>query len=280
MLRKSQLMQYILFLAILLVLNGCYGGVTITKAPVLSEKKLTFKVPKNEDILYLDSYTKGLRYSNTLRQFSSFIGSRILNVVGIEINSIPAQRLMIVTNHNGEYYIETGNRYTSFIRYYVDVQTEEKDNYFVVTFRIKEKEIGEGRSPIGVSYEMPFFSEDYLFSFLSKPTVEFKAEFDSPYNTESVYANFQRQLKTKTYKSGYKDPMTEKIFMNSFILPLDKNRWDSNAELFVEVYPYRNGTKTLITIHLPVKEVRTSENIDLGEIIKDVKKKIEEIIKS
>lgn len=276
--RRALQLLSVLATFIVLILSGCYAGVTVSKAPVLEDLQRTFLIPKNENISGHNYFLKGLTYNGTLRKYYPFATSTILNVHGIEIEQRPSENLIVITYHNGKYYPGTGtikgNMYTSYIRYYIDVRTEEKENNFVLTYKLKDKEIGEGRSPIGRAYKMPSFSEYELFSFLSKPTIKFKTEIDSPYNPESTYGNFRRLLERKGYKEGYKDPVTGKIFTESFIMP------KMNTELFVEVYPYRNGSKAVITVHHPIKEDHKSKYIDLGGIITDIKKRTEEIVRS
>ncbi len=269
---------YIFFSFILiLALSGCFAGVTVSKAPLLTEKNIQFLIPKNENIIGQNTFLKGLTYKNTLIQYYPLAGTSIQKVKGIEVEQRPNEKLLVITNHNGEYYPGTGSMpgsmYTSYIRYYIDVQLEERENFFVLTFRPKEKEIGEGRSPIGRAYEMPYFDESKLYTFLKTPVIKFTSEFDSPYNPESTYANFKRLLKIS--KKGYKDDVTGKIYTESFIIP------KLEAELFVEVYPYRNGTKAVVTFHLPIKEDRSDNYIiDLGKLITETKRMTEEIVKN
>jgi hypothetical protein len=72
-------------------------------------------------------------------------------------------------------------------------------------------------------------------------------EFISKYNTDSIYGNFQRLLKFQNKQST--DPSTGKIIKSYFTI-----EGESRADIYPSIYPYQNGSKTVVTAIIYSKE--------------------------
>lgn len=124
-------------------------------------------------------------------------------------------------------------------------------------------------------FAVPNFSDEDLFEWITNHPVYFSVEIDSDYPPESIYANFERLAKREAFTPGSKDAVTGKIFKNRYSI---KNR-DSTVYFSVETFPYRNGSKAVLTaVTTPSK---TGEyTYDLGVHIEESKAALLKIVKS
>jgi hypothetical protein len=161
----------------------------------------------------------------------------------------------------------------SGVRYAIGFDvTESSAGYSVVFKPTTRSTYQEGL--IG-KFPVPNFSETDLRSYLTSLQLVYRFEVDSPYNTESVTANFMRRAKPRTDRQGWADPVTGKIYSTYFI-----SRLRGKDLLYtVQVFPYRNGSKAVINAIVP--GVETSANtVDFGVLIKDARTMLEDIVKS
>lgn len=126
-----------------------------------------------------------------------------------------------------------------------------------------------------ISFPVPYFSEDNLISYIVSHHVGYSIEINSQFNTESIFANFERLATKEPYEQGEKDPVTGKIFKNRYSI-----KYKETKVLFsLETFPYRNGSKAVIYVSIPGRY--TSENtIDFNIIINEIKTQLESIVNS
>jgi len=107
-------------------------------------------------------------------------------------------------------------------------------------------------------------------------TLPWVFEVDSPYSPESVYANFQRLSRLEAYSGGAKkDPVSGKIYSERFWLTTSAG----DIQLHIETYPYREGTKAVITAK--VKPIISKDGtVDFESSVKELEEKLESIVKS
>jgi len=121
-------------------------------------------------------------------------------------------------------------------------------------------------------FPIPKFNTENILSAVV-PYIKYTFGINSKFNTESVYSNFERILKYKKLSRPYKDPVTGKIFNREFYIT---NR-GKQINFFVEVIPYRNGSKSVFYIKLP--SCTTSNNtVDFSLLMKEVNFKLKKIV--
>lgn len=273
--RKGLILLFILFV------SGCIAvqQEVIKQEQFYGDGKLTYIIPKDKGIDNT-GFLKGLYLKRTKKNYGRSPGTSISRVAGIDIEYDHSQNMILCTEYIGEIFHATrkgkkDNEYSSYVRYQVQVDFEEREDSYIVTLIPISKEVVRGCSPSCIThYDIPGFTEEKLIEFLSNATVRFNVEIDSQYDTESTYANFQRLLKEETFRQPYKDELTGKIYKSAFYLPKDEKQ----AKLFVEVFPYRNGSKAVINAEMPVSVDPVTRVSDVGNDISDVKAELERIV--
>lgn len=140
----------------------------------------------------------------------------------------------------------------SGIIYAVEKKVTSQGDNTIVTFTPKaQKTYQEG---VILPFPLPKLN---IESYLSQATLDYKFELDSPYQVDSIKANFDRLIPTS---GGYRLSVG-----------------GTECDITLEVHPYRNGTKAIIysTIHT----TKSHNNvIDLVQIIAELKKQIQQIM--
>ncbi|MGD0885209.1 MAG: hypothetical protein ABSA46_10130 [Thermodesulfovibrionales bacterium] len=252
-------------------ITACGGVSNVATAPV-QKTQYTYVVPK---AVAKNALLKGLFFEDTRTRTLQPYTTKIDNVRGITTALDSANNRIFVTAVNGVYYRETRMEFLSSIRYVVDVSVEETPDTFIVTLSPVNKEITESRSSLGLPVALP--DERQLVPYLSNPTFPlyaFRFEKDSPYNTDSIWGNFKRMLKSET-KQTHVDPETKKVYSSSYVLRYH----NKNVMVYVDVYPYHNGSKAVVKVDLPVM-IQNHEVEDITSQIEDIRNQIEKIIES
>jgi len=161
----------------------------------------------------------------------------------------------------------------SGVRYSVGFNIEESGAGYSVVLKPETRSTYQ-QGLIG-KFPVPTFFDSDLRTYLTSLQLVYRFEVDSPYNSESVTANFMRRAKPRTDRQGWADPVTGKIYSTSFT-----SRLRGKDLLYtVQVYPYRNGSKAVI--NAIVQGVETSpDTVDFGVLIKDARAMLEDIAKS
>lgn len=104
-----------------------------------------------------------------------------------------------------------------------------------------------------------------------------KIEVDSTYSVEPLYGNFKRLL--KSVEDG--KTVTGKIIENTFYIDLNINHSQFSVPSFVEVYPYRNGSKAVVSLS-NLKLYAMNENgvyrFNVSQVLKELKDKITKVV--
>lgn len=100
---------------------------------------------------------------------------------------------------------------------------------------------------------------------------ELKGEVNSQFNDMSIYANFERILgRYESEKTKINDAKLEHIFSLKYL--------DMALPLYVEVYPYRNGSKAVYKVGIVYKmDAKGGMSINTADL-EGIKKKIEQIV--
>ncbi len=124
-------------------------------------------------------------------------------------------------------------------------------------------------------FSVPKFNDNDLRGLLSSPQIAYKFEVNSPYNAESITANFMRSAKFVNLPRDWIEPVTGKIFNRYFISQLR----GKDMMYIAQIYPYRNGSKAVITA--VITGVETSPGtVDFGVLIKEARQLLQGIAKS
>lgn len=142
---------------------------------------------------------------------------------------------------------------------------------------IKYKPLGSRTYKQGfiLPFDVPNFTEKDLSNLFANNTINYVLELDSPYNVESVYANFKRLANEVPFERGLKDPITGKIFKNRFTL----SSGNQMITFSLEVYPYRNGSKAVIYLSVP-GYFTSDSTVDFNKVLSELKSKFESIVNS
>jgi hypothetical protein len=144
------------------------------------------------------------------------------------------------------------------------------DGAYSVTYTPLER--GTYQQGLIGKFPVPSFGDKDLESYLRTGGLPYKFEIDSPYNTDSVFANFERLANARHYHEGATDPVTGKIFKKRYHIPYAASRvWFS-----LEVYPYRNGSKAVVYAIMPASETAPGE-VNYSVIIADIRHVLEKI---
>lgn len=161
----------------------------------------------------------------------------------------------------------------SAVVYRVGVNTEKSTNAYKVELKpLSHRTYKEGL--IG-QFALPSFTESDLTAFLLTPMLHYRIEVDSPFNSESTFANLKRLLKSRPFARGERDPVTNKIFTQQFVLPYR----GKEVLLTAEAFPYRNGSKVVMNLRLPAA-LTSPDTVDYNVILDEVTLKLREVVAS
>jgi len=189
------------------------------------------------------------------------------------------------------------------ISYNIQHSIEEIENGVAVKFRpVSYKQHAQKSAYVGgielsdVEYT---FTVNDIFSAIISQSVSLKIEIDSPYKTESVYANFRRLAKER--KRDAKAPISElegNFYLVSEFISKTFVRRDPDKIVFrdpdgkviviseglsfhVKVLPYQDGSKAIVSIKIPsVFTLEDGNTLDFRPIINEIKSQLESIAKS
>jgi hypothetical protein len=116
-------------------------------------------------------------------------------------------------------------------------------------------------------YDVPVFTERDLNEVLQAVPFSHKFEVTSPYSAEATFANFDRLTKGAG-RGGNRS--TKQLFSVPFA--------GNDVPVFVEVYPYREGSKAVISAELKGTETAPGV-VDIAEVRNRFEREIESIIR-
>lgn len=144
---------------------------------------------------------------------------------------------------------------------------------YIVEFKPQSR--SEYQQGLFLKKPVPNFTESSLRNYLKSFTLWYKFEIDTQYGSDAIMANFIRMAAVKNKTTGFSDPITGKIYKQYFQI----NYAGVSANYTVQVFPYRNGSKAVINMELPV--VETSENtVEFEKIINDLRQQLTAIAQS
>ncbi len=168
------------------------------------------------------------------------------------------------------YTLGTGARWASYTRYNLSVSMEERGDEYLITL-LPTSIDRKGDKSLTVNLGVPPFTTEELYTLLSKPHVVFKFEINSEYDEKATLANFRRLLGEpgKAWWSG-----KPSFHLKSASHP---------AEIAVELWPYRTGSKVVVEVDVELSPTATEpgvRTINVQPFMDEVKKEVEAVIKS
>lgn len=234
-----------------------------SKAPEVSAtpvngKTITYKVPDSDNVIGGRGFVKDVSFPSMSRFGGGAHYERLYFQDKTSSSFVVHRRVDNGTAGSG-------------IKYTVEYEVDNGDS--VYSLILNPKEYTTYQQGLVGKYPVPNYGEDDLHKTLMSGALSYKIELDSPYGSESVYANFRRLVKHDSFRPGEKDPVTGKIFKDRFVLT---NR-GHKVRFVVETYPYRDGSKAVV--YATVHGSETSENVvDFSIIIDEIRRKLEEVV--
>ena len=159
-----------------------------------------------------------------------------------------------------------------------DFLYEKKDNILIFQYPVSYTYIKEGSFPVQPlldSLENLEADSKNIFSQLKNLLLDKKykliGEINSDFPATSIYANFKRMLGNYSYSGNEK--ISESKKQNTFNL----NVKGKNVPLYVEVFPYREGSKVKYSTVIPYKISQEGSSLTKQDI-DDIKAKITKIV--
>jgi len=265
-------------------LSGCVGAdpkPTITQLKPM--KPVVITLPENDPLsteklqithLNITSQIQGLSRFEKYRRYNcpSYCDYRGL-LIEQNNNQLIFDYTRETTYGNGERSIMKQNHTVFNMPYSIDKNT--------LTFNFpntSKKELisslGSTGSPIGSDSAI---QNDFKQIFSKLDTLYFaknfklQEEINSSYPAESIYANFKRMVGNYSYRNNEK--ITESIKQNTFNLNVN----GKNLPLYVEVFPYREGSKVKYSTTLPYKITQNGSDLTKQDI-DNIKSQIAKIV--
>lgn len=264
-------------------LSGCGGD----PKPIITQLKpiepVVITLPENDPLTGEKLQITSLNELSQIQAFSKFREYRRGNCP-----SYCDYRGLLIVKHNNQitldYTIETtysggGRRIMKQNHTVFDVPYSIKEN--VLTFNYPTTSKKELTSSFGLTPD-PIGSDSALQNdvkqiFSKLNTLHFAKEFklqeeiNSQYPAQSIYANFKRMLGNYSYRS--KEKISESIKENTFNLNVNGN----DLPLYIEVFPYREGSKVKYSTTLPYKITQNGSDLTKQDI-DNIKSQIAKIV--
>lgn len=267
-------------LGLLAVAAGCAVAprrtAPVEPTPVQTSEKVAYVVPKDPAILiegkaYTDSY-RGISLAGppSKSEYDPRGSGSSFNIDSYAV--FHEDRNVVELFREKTYQVGTA-KWKAYNKYYVDFTVTERPDGFVLTLIPKSHEVRGDRS-LTVNLPPPVFEETTLLDSLASGYVRVKFEVDSTYDKDSVYANFKRRLGGVDRKeSGDARKGTFRSLNTASV---------SAEDIVVEVWPYKGGSKTVVTMKVKMHPTSTEagvRTIDVKRFVEDGKREIENIVK-
>lgn len=174
---------------------------------------------------------------------------------------------------NGERY-STGRTYQSCTHYDLkgNVVTDDSGNSTLTLIPVMKTQEKGG---LIIDKRIPDVTLEKLYGYLSSQKIEFAGKVTSEYSPESIKGNFDRML--SSYSWGGEADAAHRQFKDSYNF-----RTSQGASVIISAgfYPYREGSIVQYAIRATTDNDETARKVDWVEISEEVRKKIEQVVKS
>lgn len=240
---------------------------------------ITYVFPKDRNLS--GSGLAALQFSPVLQVIRRDTPSELLSrKAGVSGDTITLTNLSFLTNRKGKF-DEPGVDYRKFdevgVEYTVRCSSAESETEIRATCALAGRNIIDKTAyGPGSRLDARQFSPDEAAAYLKNSvSATYTFEADSPFNSESVLANFHRQLQESPSELDGRDRITGKIFKATYLM----THQGREVRLFVQVYPYQNGSKAVVSMTVPGVPF-TGDTIDFSRDIRAVRERIASIVNS
>jgi hypothetical protein len=267
--------------AIIIGLSGCGGAPKPVIKQLQKVKPMVIEFPKVDPITLKEITIKNLDFSNEIVQLSKY---RKYKTFG-NYNSLRYSNGVKTNKYNTMYSIKyirrtdgrsglLGESIVSFNFMY-----EIKNNTITFKYPSSYKYLPDDsfiapNKPVDKLSNLENDSK-YIFSRLNTLYISKKfklsGEINSNYPAQSIYANFKRMVGNYSYRNN--ERITESKKQNTFNLKVNGKK----LPLYVEVFPYREGSKVKYSTTLPYKITQNGSSLT-KQNIEDIKTQIFNII--
>ena len=266
--------------AIVIGLSGCSAAPKPISKALIKIEPMTVEFPKIDPVTLEQLSFANLDFSNQITELSKYKKYRLVK----RYDSLRDYKGVQTKKHNNVYSISYINRTQGSGSYMhesiatFDIMFEEKDN--VITFKYPSsyqyiEETGFIANPLLSSLDNLENDSKKIFSKLNTISISkhisFKGEINSKYPAQSIYANFKRMVGNYSYRNNEK--ITESKKQNTFNLNVN----GKNLPLYVEVFPYREGSKVKYSTTLSYRITQNGSNLTKQDI-DNIKVKIAQIV--
>jgi len=265
---------------ILLAISGCASGPTkqdigpVTKE-ITSSKSLTILAPK-----------EGVNIDNFVHIEKDLAWGAQYGESAITINGnntvLERQELLRIHKKDNQIFqferrVDDGTSKSAGVIYDVKQDLNFDNNRLMVKYTPIRITTYNNKGLI-FSFSTPTYSQDDLFSSILKNYLGYDLSFNSKYDSTSIISNFKRLAKKYTWEAGSRDPLTGKIYEDTFSVMYK----GVEIPFSVEVYPYHGGSKVLVHFSIQGEiALDTSSdkyNINYSPMLAYLKDKIHSII--
>jgi len=267
--------------AVVIGLSGCGGK---TPKPVIKQltqvKPITVTFPKVDPVTMEQLTLNKFNFSNQILKFSSY---KPLHVYGRTIDGFQQRKGVSVIKQNDIYSIhyDKGNYSDEKSTAVFNIMHSQKDNSitfkYPTTYTYVKKSL-TWSPPIDFLDSLSKLEADSkkIFSKLNTITISKKynlnGEVNSKYPALSIYSNFKRILGNYSYRYN-NESLSQLKRKNTFSLRVN----GKSVPLYIEVYPYREGSKVKYSATLPYTITTEGSNLTKQDI-ESLKAQIAKII--
>ncbi len=262
-----------LFISIVsvLLLQACVQTAP-PKATSISGQEFKIIVPKKVDTFAAQAWgINFLPFNN-----SKYKSKGIQNFYRVDYSVNNVLKQMETKACKGEYFSGSRRSFQSCIAYMLGHAVIEKEDYFEITLKPKQRIETQGKSPLFIPMPFPDADLNSLYGWLSSQQVTFSGKIVSDYPSESVKGNFDRLLANHTW--GKKADAAHRQFRDSYYISIGD---DIRVIISASFYPYKNnGTMVEYLIDARSENNPSVRERDWKEVIEKAIKRIESVAKS
>jgi len=224
------------------------------------------------DLTYSDKFSKDA----PVVKYSTFAGQQVVTTYS---NSAAFSRVLFESPQNDSFTVHSRKEDgagSSGVRFRIQYTiTDEPDGYTVNFKPVTRQAYQYGMNGLMHSVPLPDFKVTDVYDVLARVSIVYRFEVDTPYPTDSITANFMRSTAVQQITDGYKDPVTGKVISTAYQLPMG----DTMVRFSVDAYPYRNGSKAVITALIPGRRTGATM-VEFKNMMDEVEKAVTTIAQS
>ena len=261
--------------AIMLALVGCSSlnlESHFTVAPPsevsLDEEPFTITVPKN--LSDGGSFLKGVR----LRPFKDVERSgSVRNFSSVSFTTDEDNSELITAACEGDLH-DNGSEYESCVYFDSKVLVEDTGNSYIIRIKPYRKRLVQGKSVILLPIELPRVNVANWRRWIAVQSVSISSEYTSEYSTESVKANFDRNLVKNNPNRVDESNAASKQFSEIYSVGIDGAR----LKVGISIFPYQDGSLVEARVSAEHRVLHSVNSIDWFSVLTDLNGRLSDIV--